>query len=282
MPPASATSSKHGFSSSQLQELSQSEASLSSPSSSAAAESAQASSQRQALPDEMNVSRKQQGQPEKCSMQTVFDEPGKSSVRTVFDEPGKSSLQTVFDEPEKSSVRTVFGEPEKSSVRTTVFDEPGKSSVRTVFDEPEKSSVQTVFDEPEKSSVWTVFHELERSSLQTVFEELCDPLLPVRGHALIALAKLVEEKDAETLGKKEVVQKVFEENLRHGDSYLYLAAVNGLSALADRFPDSVVPCLAAEFAGLTNSKTSAASSTAEHRLKVGEALMKATRSLGEW
>ena len=119
----------------------------------------------------------------------------------------------------------------------------------------------------------------ERSSLQTVFEELCDPLLPVRGHALITLAKLVQEKDTEALSKKEVVQKVFEENLRHGDSYIYLAAINGLSALADRFPESVVPSLAAEFAGF--SKTSTAGLTAEHRLKVGEALMKATRNLGE-
>ena len=183
--PASATASKHAFSSSQLQELSPSEVPVLSSASSAAslpAEPVQASSQCQALPDKVHLPQEKREQSEKLS-------------------------------------------------------------------------------------------------LQTVFEELCDPLLPVRGHALIALAKLIQEKDAETLSKKDVVQKVFEENLRHGDSYLYLAAINGLSALADRFPESVVPSLAAEFAGL--SKMSTASLTAEHRLKVGEALMKATKNMGE-
>jgi hypothetical protein len=117
-----------------------------------------------------------------------------------------------------------------------------------------------------------------KSALLQVFEELCDPLLPTRGHALIELAKLVEKRDPTTLSKKDVVQKVFEENLRHGDSYLYLAAINGLSALSNCFPESVVPSLAQEFAGFGSNTDSGL--TPEQRLKVGEALMKAIRNLG--
>ncbi|KAK7483036.1 hypothetical protein BaRGS_00025699 [Batillaria attramentaria] len=126
----------------------------------------------------------------------------------------------------------------------------------------------------------------EKSPLLKVFEQLCDPLIPMRGHGLMALTKLVQDRDSETLSKKDTVQKIFQENMHHGDSYLYLAAINGMSALADRFSESVVAALAEEFAGFAKMSSTAEEEieqgvSADHRLKLGEVLMKAIRNLGE-
>ncbi|XP_072038821.1 transport and Golgi organization protein 6 homolog [Amphiura filiformis] len=112
------------------------------------------------------------------------------------------------------------------------------------------------------------------------FQELFDPLLPVRGHALMALAKLLQSHDGKAMQKKDTLLKIFEENLTHEDSYIYLSAIKGLVALVDVFPDQVVSKLCAEFAG-TQKEETPLHRTVETRLKIGEALVKATRCLGD-
>ncbi|KAL3860129.1 hypothetical protein ACJMK2_010294 [Sinanodonta woodiana] len=118
-----------------------------------------------------------------------------------------------------------------------------------------------------------------KSKLQKAFEELCDPLLPVRGHGLITLTKLLNARDPEALEKTEVILKIFSENLDHPDSYLYLAAVSGLVTLSDQKPDVIVPQLCTEFAnfGATQSEIKRSS---ELRMKLGECLVKTCRKLG--
>ncbi|XP_067651346.1 transport and Golgi organization protein 6 homolog isoform X2 [Haliotis asinina] len=111
--------------------------------------------------------------------------------------------------------------------------------------------------------------------LEQAFKELCDPEIPVRGHGLLRLTHLIQNKDPSVLSRLETLVKIFEENLQHQDSYLYLASVNGLAALTDRFPDVVVPRLAQEFAETGPQKT------AELRMKIGESLVKAARNLGD-
>lgn len=182
----------------------------------------------------------------------------------------------------------------EDSVKLTTKMQHPTSFTKTLIEElPDPPSVIPAVDSfqaasHKSSSVQnsnTVSGQSARSKLAEAFEQLCDPLLPVRGHALITLTKLVEARDPETLSKKDVVQKIFYENMQHGDSYLYLTAINGMSALADRFSESVVPVLAAEFAGFHRQKSNPSAGqnmlTSEHRLKLGEALMKATRNLGE-
>ena len=66
---------------------------------------------------------------------------------------------------------------------------------------------------------------------------------------------------------------VFAAHLEHPDSYQYLAAVQGLIALGDAFPQEVVPLIAQEFG---DSKIGA-----DTRLKIGEALMKVAEHCGE-
>ncbi|KAL8570495.1 hypothetical protein ACOMHN_034530 [Nucella lapillus] len=231
---------------------------------------------------------------EVSEMSLEKDEKSASKVSEMSlgtDEKSASKVSEMSLEKDEKSVSKVsemlLGTDEKSLLSSQTSSPSGEQAVMREGSTPENNTENSDLhtkSTQQGSAFKKSFHrekepdESERSPLQTVFQELCDPLLPVRGHALIALARLVQEKDSETLSKRQVVQKVFEENLRHGDSYLYLAAINGLSALSDSFPESVLPFLASEFAAFQKLPLT---QTAENRLKVGEALMKATRNLGE-
>ena len=119
--------------------------------------------------------------------------------------------------------------------------------------------------------------QASQSELEEAFKELCDPLLPVRGHGLIRLTRMVQRRDKEAYDRKETVLKIFEENLDHPDSYMYLSSVNGLAAMADVFPDFVIPRLCEQFA---NAGKEGKKRSPELRMKLGEIMVKASRSLG--
>lgn len=75
-------------------------------------------------------------------------------------------------------------------------------------------------------------------------------MLPVRGHAIIRLAALIKSGDKKALGNIDILVKTFRDNLVHEDSYIYLAAIEGLVAAADVRMDDVITYLVTE---LTNS-----------------------------
>lgn len=77
------------------------------------------------------------------------------------------------------------------------------------------------------------------SSYQEAMEDLFSPLLPIRGHALLALGKLLDRRDKETMAHSKQLFSIFQHNLKEDDSYLYLMAVEGLAVLCDVFPDKV-------------------------------------------
>ncbi|XP_075212217.1 transport and golgi organization 6 isoform X3 [Lycorma delicatula] len=110
-----------------------------------------------------------------------------------------------------------------------------------------------------------------KSRCELALNEACDPLLPVRGHAMLELAKLITSGDPEAKAKKDVILCIFQENLKNEDSYLYLSAIEGISSLAAEFPDTVLVTLIEEYSQ-TETTT---------RLKVGEALMRVVRRLGD-
>ena len=86
------------------------------------------------------------------------------------------------------------------------------------------------------------------STFDEAFSQLCDPLLPVRGHAMIQLAMLLCQRDPKAVQATDTLLKIFLEQLSHDDSYIYLAAIQGLVSLADVRADMVIPQLACEFA----------------------------------
>lgn len=109
---------------------------------------------------------------------------------------------------------------------------------------------------------------------QEVWKDINNPLLPVRAGCLRSLAKLVRCKHPDAIANKDKLLSAFLDNLCDDDSYLYLSAVQGVEALADFSPDTVIPHLAEMFLN-----TSGKLSTCMH-LKLGEVLMRASRDLG--
>lgn len=73
---------------------------------------------------------------------------------------------------------------------------------------------------------------------------------------------------------------VFEEKLTHPDSYIYLSAVNGLAAMAETFPEKVVPRLIELFSDPESEIQNGEAVPSEMKIKLGESIVKASRSLG--
>uniref|UniRef100_A0A8D2JAF0 Transport and golgi organization 6 homolog n=1 Tax=Varanus komodoensis TaxID=61221 RepID=A0A8D2JAF0_VARKO len=118
-----------------------------------------------------------------------------------------------------------------------------------------------------------------RQSLRELLASAYDPDVPARAAALRSLARLIERRDPGALEVQEQLLKVFMENLEHEDSFVYLSAIQGVALLSDVLPTRVLHCLLAQFGGVQPSARKALS--AETRMKVGEALMRITRALGD-
>nr|XP_028595717.1 transport and Golgi organization protein 6 homolog isoform X2 [Podarcis muralis] len=115
--------------------------------------------------------------------------------------------------------------------------------------------------------------------LQELLLSVYDPEIPARAAALRSLSRLIEQRDSEALKIQEKLLKVFLENLEHEDSFVYLSAIQGVVLLSDSFPERVLPYLLAQY-GSAHPGTQEAQ-TVETRMKVGEALMRITRALGD-
>ena len=106
---------------------------------------------------------------------------------------------------------------------------------------------------------------------------MTDPSIPIRAHGLILFRRLIEQSDQKTLTKiQENNMKLFQrfqEHLHAEDSYEYLAAINVLSALANRYTEEILPILCGEYVNKDRKL--------EDRLKVGEILVKTCRMLGK-
>ncbi|CAG9784287.1 unnamed protein product [Diatraea saccharalis] len=113
-----------------------------------------------------------------------------------------------------------------------------------------------------------------------------DNLLPVRAHGLIELTKLIETKDTETLSKKHYVFCLFQEQLKDPDSYIYLAAINGIAALGTHCTDDVLHVLCKEFLQVTSDlgdihTVDGENKVSQLRMKIGDVIVKVTKKLGE-
>ena len=136
------------------------------------------------------------------------------------------------------------------------------------------------------------------SQLPQVLEALRDiedPMIPVRGHGLVTLRRLLERRDAHCLAQCDVIMDALRTCLAHEDSYVYLLAINALQALAWAEPALALTTLAQEYADFDASKPCVKGNEekraaeggekverpADLRMKIGEALMKGIRLNGE-
>lgn len=150
------------------------------------------------------------------------------------------------------------------------------------------------------------------TAFQRALKETQDLEIPVKGHGLASLARLIEAKDKEVTDKSLFLFGIFRDDLHHPDSYVYLAAIRGLVSLASAQPLKVLELLCNEYALFNkscssrkvdketgqyrvsskqeehlkqrrrkNSEASTGEKSLEFRLKVGEALVRAARDCGQ-
>nr|XP_022900965.1 uncharacterized protein LOC111414039 [Onthophagus taurus] len=113
-----------------------------------------------------------------------------------------------------------------------------------------------------------------KSEVDKALDDITDPLLPVRGHGLLVLSKLIEKRDKEIMERKNYVLNVFQQNLKDEDSFIYLTSIGGLAAMADVFPDIIIKILTEEYSDFSKKEN-------EIRMKLGEILVRVTKNLGE-
>ncbi|XP_059060492.1 transport and Golgi organization protein 6 homolog [Achroia grisella] len=115
--------------------------------------------------------------------------------------------------------------------------------------------------------------------------DVFDDLLPVRTHGVIALTKLIEANDPETISKKYYLFCLFQEYLKDSDSYVYLYAINGIASLGTYCTEDVLHVLCREFLEIScdNNLQDKANQNkvAEMRMKIGDIIVKVIKKLGD-
>ncbi len=136
---------------------------------------------------------------------------------------------TVWSENMNNTIQEL-----KAKVQQCNFDKDGKckESVDIKYKVPTKqqqdigaSAEAKLHSVDDKTLEDPDLEEAVSKEFDDAFQELFDPLLPVRGHALMALAKLLQARDKKAMEKKDTLLKIFKENLTHEDSYIYLSAI---------------------------------------------------------
>ncbi|KAK4057427.1 hypothetical protein OIO90_001496 [Microbotryomycetes sp. JL221] len=130
-----------------------------------------------------------------------------------------------------------------------------------------------------------------RSTYQQGLKLLQDPLLPVRAQGLALLKSLVSTKQSFLTTDKALLPAlvdIFVQSLEDDDSFLYLNAIQGLSAMADVYGKQVVQRLVEVYTGGTrqNARESVGSGDKgtrelDKRLRMGEALVQVVRRAGQ-
>lgn len=115
----------------------------------------------------------------------------------------------------------------------------------------------------------------EFTSFEKAIQDIKDTSIPIKGHGLIAVGKLLSSRDKETLCYKKELLSIFQEGLENEDSYVYLSAIQCLSLLADIDAELVLPTILKIYQNPGDKNC-------EFILKAGEVLLKICRSLGEF
>jgi hypothetical protein len=113
---------------------------------------------------------------------------------------------------------------------------------------------------------------------------LQDPILPVRAHGLLLLRQTIaSSQDSEIQSLVPAVLSVFLQFIQDDDSYMFLNAVQGLSAMVDKFGGEVLRSLVDRYArGLDGPRpVDLTHHEVDTRLRIAEALGQVIRRYGE-
>lgn len=125
-----------------------------------------------------------------------------------------------------------------------------------------------------------------KSLYSEAIDDVYHELIPIRSHGIIQLTKLLEEENPEAVANKHRIFCILQEQLKHPDSYIYLAAINCMVALSTYCAEDVLHVLCKEFLNVLDEEPGlqtkeAQNQVAELRLKVGDIIVKITKRLGE-
>ncbi|KAI0058878.1 hypothetical protein BV25DRAFT_1829628 [Artomyces pyxidatus] len=129
-----------------------------------------------------------------------------------------------------------------------------------------------------------------QDTYQKALKLLQDPILPVRAHGLLLLRELVTPPRAAAVPPPSelrplvpAILDIFLQSIQDDDSYIFLNAVQGLSALVDGFGADVLRSLVRAYAdGLDGlAGNSMTQQDVETRVRVGEALGQVVKRCGE-
>ena len=132
-------------------------------------------------------------------------------------------------------------------------------------------------DSSKKQQAKVLIEELNSSDndYEKSLSDLKDPLIPVRAHGMVMLRKLIESKNEKCLANISFLTDQFIKGLKSEDSYLYLAAINGLISLTDYDPNRILDLLIKEYMDMKTKLD------VENRLKIGEVLTRSIRLFNE-
>ena len=116
--------------------------------------------------------------------------------------------------------------------------------------------------------------DYKMSDLKQAMRDLNDPLMPSRAHALIQIKRLIMSRDEEVKQNKHQLIVLLKTSLADPESYIYLSAINTLSALAILFTDDTLPILVHEYLNENRS--------IQERINTGQVLVNVSKSLNEF
>eukprot|EP01080_Neovahlkampfia_damariscottae_P010167 gene10167-2587_t len=107
--------------------------------------------------------------------------------------------------------------------------------------------------------------------LINILKDLKDPIIAIRSFGIYKLRKLIELKDPIIQENFTDIVNLFESQLKHEDTYVYLGAIQAFIALGDKYPNQILPILTKYYCDKNYKE----------RLKIGEVLLKIAQKSGE-
>jgi hypothetical protein len=108
-------------------------------------------------------------------------------------------------------------------------------------------------------------------------KDMADELLPVRAHGMTELRHMILKRDEVANENLDDIIKIFLNQIEDQDSFIYLNAVKGLSALTDTHPFKVIP----EILKIYKCSTKGNQNQMDYRLRLGEALLQTIQRAGD-
>ncbi|ORX75161.1 hypothetical protein BCR32DRAFT_272078 [Anaeromyces robustus] len=109
-------------------------------------------------------------------------------------------------------------------------------------------------------------------------KDMADELLPVRAHGMTQLRHMILKRDEVANENLDDIIKIFLNQIEDQDSFIYLNAVKGLSALTDTHPFKTIPEILKIYKTPSNKDNQ---SQMDYRLRLGEALLQTIQRAGD-